>query len=324
MAIDQVDRTVVTAEPTTAAVKALRLSAGVHTRRLPTLLFGGLVAFALLAAGLLVTVSPASAAPLAATGACSTGVGNSGGEGIICQITVVNTITATGGSAALTVHECLGSAGDPTDGALGHPCTTTTTALTEPITAVTQCDGSANGGGGKLLCSVVITNNFVGVDPGATAVTVNQCVGSGGSITTGCNPFPAATTDAAITQCNGSANGGGASLTCAATGTMASALVVTIDQCNGSANGGGAFVDCSAGMVNNVVQATPTPTTSLSPTPTTSSSASPGQTVTPPPTSMASAPSSSNSTPLFGLLICLAFGALGVVAVETQRRRSRN
>jgi hypothetical protein len=316
MAIDQVDRTVVTAGPTTAAVKALRFSAGVQTRRSFTLLLRGLVAFALLAAGLLVTASPASAAPLAATGACSTGVGNSGGEGIICQITVVNTITASGGSAALTVHECLGSAGDPTDGALGHPCTTTTTALTEPITAVTQCDGSANGGGGKLLCSVVITNNFVGVDPGATAVTVNQCVGSGGSITTGCNPFPATTTDAAITQCNGSANGGGASLTCAATGTMASALVVTIDQCNGSANGGGAFVDCSAGMVNNVVQATPTPTTSAS--------ASSGQTATPPPTSMASAPSSNNSTPLFALLICLAFGALGVVAVETQRRRSRN
>jgi hypothetical protein len=39
---------------------------------------------------------------------------------------------------------------------------------------------------------------------------------------------------------------------------------------------------------------------------------------------MASAPSSSNSSPLFGLLICLAFGALGVVAVETQRRRSRS
>jgi hypothetical protein len=97
---------------------------------------------------------------------------------------------------------------------------------------------------------------------------------------------------------------------------MASALVVTIDQCNGSANGGGAFVDCSAGMVNNVVQATPTPTTSAS--------ASSGQTATPPPTSMASAPSSNNSTPLFALLICLAFGALGVVAVETQRRRSRN
>jgi hypothetical protein len=30
------------------------------------------------------------------------------------------------------------------------------------------------------------------------------------------------------------------------------------------------------------------------------------------------------STPLFGLLICLAFGGLGVVAVEAQRRRSRS
>jgi hypothetical protein len=64
--------------------------------------------------------------------------------------------------------------------------------------------------------------------------------------------------------------------------------------------------------------------TLISDTITNTCSASPGQTVTPPPTSMASIPSSNNSTPLFGLLICLAFGALGVVAVETQRRRSRN
>jgi hypothetical protein len=55
-----------------------------------------------------------------------------------------------------------------------------------------------------------------------------------------------------------------------------------------------------------------------------SASASPGQTTTPPPTSLASAPLNNKSTPLFGLLICLAFGGLGVVAVEAQRRRSRS
>ena len=46
-----------------------------------------------------------------------------------------------------------------------------------------------------------------------------------------CDPLQA-TTNAAITQCNGSANGGGSNVTCTATGTMASALGVTIDQCN--------------------------------------------------------------------------------------------
>ena len=71
-----------------------------------------------------------------------------------------------------------------------------------------QCNNSINGGGGTLRCSVVITNNYVDVTPGATAATVNQCVGSGGGITVGCDPFPATTSGAAITQCNGSANGG--------------------------------------------------------------------------------------------------------------------
>jgi len=46
-----------------------------------------------------------------------------------------------------------------------------------------------------------------------------------------------------------------------------------------------------------------------------------GGTTTPPPTSTAGDRPSSNSTPLFALLICLAFGGLGVVAVEARRRR---
>ena len=70
---------------------------------------------------------------------------------------------------------------------------------------------------------------------------MNQCVGSGDGITTGCDPFPATTTGATITQCNGSANGGTlVELTCTATGTRSPAAPVRINQCNGSANGGGA------------------------------------------------------------------------------------
>jgi hypothetical protein len=50
--------------------------------------------------------------------------------------------------------------------------------------------------------------------------------------------------------------------------------------------------------------------------------ATPAASLTPPPTS-SSGGSGSGSTPLFALLICLAFGALGLTAVEAQRRTFR-
>ena len=46
----------------------------------------------------------------------------------------------------------------------------------------------------------------------------------------------------------------------------------------------------------------------------------PVESVTPPPTSTGSNGSSNSSIPLLALLICLAFGGLGIAAVETQRR----
>jgi len=153
--------------------------------------------------------------------------------------------------------ECHGAAGDPE-----ASCTTETTVLTAPVTAVTQCNDAINGGGGTLRCSVQVTNTFVGLDPGATSATVNQCVGSGDGITTGCSPFPATTAGATITQCNGSANGGTlVGLTCTATGTASSAFGVTINQCNGSANGGGALVICSANVATSAAGPTAGPTT---------------------------------------------------------------
>ena len=211
--------------------------------------FSTLLAAGLLLVGSLALATEATAATIAATTTCSNGVDNAGGLGLICQVTIVNTITASGGSAKVTVKECHGAAGDPT-----AACTTTTKNLTRPVTKVTQCNNAINGGGGTLRCSVKVTNNFVGVSPGATAATVNQCVGSGGGITTGCDPFPATTSGATITQCNGSANGGTlVGLTCTATGTKSSAHGVTINQCNGSANGGGALVICSANITNRSV-----------------------------------------------------------------------
>jgi hypothetical protein len=127
---------------------------------------------------------------------------------------------------------------------------------------------------------------------------------------------------------------------------MASAHAVTINQCNGSSNGGGDLVICSANVANNAISApTPTLTASLSPTPTSNASLSPtptsnaslsptptsnaslsptpGRTATPPPTTTVSDGSSNNSTPLFALMILLAFGGLGLAAVVTQRRSIR-
>ena len=170
---------------------------------------------------------------------------NTPGLGLICQVTVVNRITSHGGTATVVVRECHGAAGAPT-----ASCKVTTWNLTRLVTKVTQCNDALNGGGATVRCSVRVTNDFVGMSTGATAATVNQCVGSG-SITVGCDPFPATTTGASITQCNGSANGGTlVRLQCTASGTRPSSRGVRINQCNGSANGGGALVICSASIRN--------------------------------------------------------------------------
>ena len=162
--------------------------------------------------------------------------------------------------------------------------------LTEPVTAITQCNDSINGGGGVLRCSVEVTNNFVDIDPNETAVTVNQCVGSGESGAIGativCDPFPATTTGATITQCNGSANGGTlVGLICSASGTESAGLVVLINQCNGSANGGGNLLVCSASIENNqVAGATPAPTAAPTTGPTSGPTSGATPRVTPPAT----------------------------------------
>ena len=214
------------------------------------LLLAGLAAASILSAASLFITAPASAVVISPTVTCNNGLGNGGA---VCETTVVNTITPSGASAVVTVRECVGSAGVP-----DATCTTTTQPLNEAVTAVNQCDGSINGGGGTLLCTVAVTNNFIGITPAptVTAATFNQC---NGSVTTGtvraCNPDPATTTSATITQCNGSGNGGGASLTCTASGTQSSGLAFVIDQCNGSSNGGGTRTVCAATIVNNVLAA---------------------------------------------------------------------
>ena len=271
-----------------------------------------LLAVGLVLVGSLADAVGAGAATIAATTTCSNGVDNTAGLGLICQVTVVNTFTASGGTASVTVRECHGAAGSPE-----AACSTATTALTAPVTAVTQCNDSINGGGGTLRCSVQVTNHFAGASPGATAATVNQCVGSGGGITTGCVPFPATTSGATITQCNGSANGGTlVGLTCTAAGTTSSAGGVTINQCNGSANGGGALVICSANITNAAVTASAAPTTG----PTARAVAG----ATPPPTATLPAPGvqPSGSVPvLFVGIFLLVFVLTARLALGTRRSR---
>jgi hypothetical protein len=282
-------------------------------------------AASILVAGASTSAPSVSAATLAATTICSNGIDNTPGLGLICEVTVANTITPLGGSSTVTVRECHGAAGDPE-----AACTTVTSVLTTPVTVVDQCNDATNGGGGTLRCSVDVTNTYVGLSPTVTAATVNQCVGSGGGITIGCDPFPATTTGATITQCNGSANGGTlVELTCTATGTQSSAFAVTINQCNGSTNGGGALVNCSADSSDIVIAAptpTPTPTAAPTATPTPGTEGAiiipPGGNATTPPTDTTPDATESVSTESTGWILLLV-GLLVLASVVTVHHASR-
>jgi len=273
-------------------------------RSLAILLTGGL----LLLASLSIAGSVSAATSVGPTTTCSNGSPNTPGLGLICQVTVVNRITTNGGTASVVVRECHGAAGAPT-----ASCRVTTWNLTRLVTKVTQCNDALNGGGATVRCSVRVTNDFVNMSTGATAATVNQCVGSG-SITIGCDPFPATTTGATITQCNGSANGGTlVQLKCTASGTKPSSHGVTINQCNGSANGGGALVICSASITNVRVSATTTGTGT-------------GSTPTGPPSDASAAPfgdAGSGSSPVLpvGLFLVLVIVVATGWTLRTLRRR---
>ena len=227
-----------------------------------------------------------SAAPLAApVNQCNNdAASNVGGQGMACTVTVVNYVTGSGAldpssPSTVTLTVCTGAAGPVAAGA--GTCTTTTSISPSPVLSITQCDGSSNGGGGVLICTVTITNYYASSPVAPTGASVYQCIGS---VITGpgapgtCTPVntPGVTSVAAATvgQCNGSGNGGtSVGFICAvATGSSdTSTLPVHIDQCNSSANGGGSLVTCRA-TVSSVVAPTPAstpgPTSSPSPAPT--------------------------------------------------------
>jgi hypothetical protein len=72
-----------------------------------------------------------------------------------------------------------------------------------------------------------------------------------------------------------------------------------------------------------VVDPTPSASTSATPTPFQSfqgETATPVRAITPPPTTVGGGPSGDSPTPFFALMICFAFGGLGLLAVQRQRR----
>jgi hypothetical protein len=73
-----------------------------------------------------------------------------------------------------------------------------------------------------------------------------------------------------------------------------------------------------------VVDATPSASTSATPFEFfQGETATPRRAVTPPPTTVGGGPSGDSPTPFFALMICFAFGGLGLLAVQRQRRSIR-
>jgi hypothetical protein len=214
-------------------------------------LIGVLAAAALMTVGVTAAVVQSSAEPAeAATVSFSQCNGHEAGPAgaataVNCSVTIVNTINALGGTSAVAyVRSC----------AL-EVCTGDITSSTDVINAVHQCNASNNGGGSATTCSVDIINNISASAPAAaTALTLNQCVGSGqggGALMTGC--IESTQGSPTVTQCNGSGNGGGATMVCTASGTVSAAFPISVDQCNGSENGGGSTVNCTVTITTNVI-----------------------------------------------------------------------
>lgn len=221
-------------------------------RRAVILLGTMLLAAALLSAGGWST--PAFAAPLSQ---CN-GIADDG-DGVECDVTITNEwdmATSTGSSTVVT-RVCVGAANvafGPGDCAV-----TTVEHLDDVTTSVDQCNGTANGGGSTLRCTVTITNTLVGT--GTTqAPSVNQCSNSFDSLLlpgdSSCDPVQA-TTNATIAQCNDSINGGTqVSMVCSVgVSAMSAAMPMSVDQCNGSVNGGGSLLECSTSITTIFIPA---------------------------------------------------------------------
>jgi hypothetical protein len=208
----------------------------------------------LLAAGVSAVVlgsTTATAANLTIT-QCN-GIHGGGGQTTACDVTVENWLT----DDPLTTHSVVTV---NNDGAVSS------TPSGDLITGVNQCNGSSDGAGSTLHCTVHIINHIAiaGALP-ATAATINQCQsnqdtdGLGMDLVNTCSPTPANanTSGATITQCNGTGNGGGLVSAgifshCTASGTVSASLPMLVNQCNASANGGGEFILCEVTITTDV------------------------------------------------------------------------
>lgn len=207
----------------------------------------GVAAAALMAALGLVGVGAAGAASAATASDCNDYAATLAGQGMECTVTVDNYVDGVDEYSTITIKECHGAAYTVL---LAPACVATVIVDDELADTVTQCNGTLNGGGSNVTCSVVVNNHFSG-SPTPAIATLNQCIGSGegGTSPTGtplnCAP-PGSTSGATVTQCNGSVNGGGAPLrvNCDLPAGTQTALPITINQCNGTVNGGGSVLFC--------------------------------------------------------------------------------
>src|ERR1700723_780245 len=130
---------------------------------------------------------------------------------VTCTVSVENYTSATGAtSSTVTTSACLGAAGVVYPACpLNLGPVTSTTMSTQLVTSVNQCNGIVTGGGSNVYCNVTITNHVPAGTP-ESGVTTDQCIGSvtGAGGTVACNPS-SSTTNATVTQCNGSGTGGG-------------------------------------------------------------------------------------------------------------------
>jgi hypothetical protein len=207
-----------------------------------------LLAIGVLASMVLVSNPKAASATTVSFSQCNNRAAGPGGAplSVTCTVNIVNNITPFGNSSTVTF----------TRNCTLNPCTGDTVNSSDVVNAVHQCNGSDNVGGSTTICNVNIVNNISVIAPVApTAITVSQCIGSGGgggTDMTGC--VPSSQGSPTVTQCNGSGDGGGGKMTCNASGTTSSAFLVTVDQCNGSERGGGSFVTCTVNITNNVTE----------------------------------------------------------------------
>jgi hypothetical protein len=230
-------------------------------------ILGAMFAAVIFAAGLSAVVLESSSTPASATtvgfSQCNGHAADPSGAALTetCSISITNNISAAGGTSSSTtiITSCT----------LG-PCTSQTLNSSDVVNAVHQCNFSNIEGGSNTVCNVNIVNNIAldGAAP-ATALTLDQCNGSGGGGGTNMTAcIPSSQGSPTVVQCDRSGVGGGGFMVCDATGTVSASFPMFIDQCNDSETGGGSTVICHVSITTNVTDTSvPTVTTPAGGTP---------------------------------------------------------